>query len=491
MMKSKFADFNGFTFDDVLLVPAYSTVLPNAVDVTTKLVPQIKLNIPICSAAMDTVTEASMAIALAREGGIGIMHRNMPIEAQALHVDRVKRSESGVIVDPFYCHPEQKIQEAVALMEHFHISGVPIVDNDLKLVGIITNRDLRFVTDLEQLISNVMTKDGLVTAPVGTTLQQAREILKGHKVEKLPLVDDNFHLKGLVTIKDILKAQNYPNATKDSRGRLAVGAAIGVGKDSRERADALVKAGVDVIIVDTAHGHSQMVLDQVAYLRNKYPDLPLIGGNIATAEAAEALFDAGADGVKVGIGPGSICTTRIVAGIGVPQVAAVLNVANIAHKRGKTVIADGGIRYSGDIVKALAAGADSVMIGSLFAGTEESPGEQVIYKGRSFKTYRGMGSLGAMKGGCSKDRYFQEGAKEDKLVPEGIEGMVAYKGSLSSVVYQMVGGIRAGMGYCGAKNIQALHEEAQFVQVTSASMKESHPHDIVITKEAPNYWAEE
>ncbi|MDO4218580.1 MAG: IMP dehydrogenase [Synergistaceae bacterium] len=490
-MKSKFADFNGFTFDDVLLVPAYSTVLPNAVDVTTKLVPQIKLNIPICSAAMDTVTEASLAIALAREGGIGIMHRNMPIETQALHVDRVKRSESGVIVDPFYCHPEQQIKEAVALMEHFHISGVPIVDDNLKLVGIITNRDLRFVTDLEQLINNIMTKEGLVTAPVGTTLQQAKEILKGHKVEKLPLVDEDFHLKGLVTIKDILKAQNYPNATKDSRGRLAVGAAIGVGKDSRERADALVKAGVDVIIVDTAHGHSQMVLDQVAYLRNKYPDLPLIGGNIATAEAAEALFAAGADGVKVGIGPGSICTTRIVAGIGVPQVAAVLNVANIAHKKGKTVIADGGIRYSGDIVKALAAGADSVMIGSLFAGTEESPGEQVIYKGRSFKTYRGMGSLGAMKGGCSKDRYFQEGAKEDKLVPEGIEGMVAYKGSLSSVVYQMVGGIRAGMGYCGAKNIQALHEEAQFVQVTSASMKESHPHDIVITKEAPNYWAEE
>ena len=490
-MKSKFADFNGFTFDDVLLVPAYSTVLPNAVDVTTKLVPQIKLNIPICSAAMDTVTEASLAIALAREGGIGIMHRNMPIETQALHVDRVKRSESGVIVDPFYCHPEQQIKEAVALMEHFHISGVPIVDDNLKLVGIITNRDLRFVTDLEQLINNIMTKEGLVTAPVGTTLQQAKEILKGHKVEKLPLVDEDFHLKGLVTIKDILKAQNYPNATKDSRGRLAVGAAIGVGKDSRERADALVKAGVDVIIVDTAHGHSQMVLDQVAYLRNKYPNLPLIGGNIATAEAAEALFAAGADGVKVGIGPGSICTTRIVAGIGVPQVAAVLNVANIAHKKGKTVIADGGIRYSGDIVKALAAGADSVMIGSLFAGTEESPGEQVIYKGRSFKTYRGMGSLGAMKGGCSKDRYFQEGAKEDKLVPEGIEGMVAYKGSLSSVVYQMVGGIRAGMGYCGAKNIQALHEEAQFVQVTSASMKESHPHDIVITKEAPNYWAEE
>ena len=487
---NKFVSYQGFTFDDVLLVPRYSEVVPATVNVSTTITPGISRNVPICSAAMDTVTEGRLAIAMAREGGIGILHRNLPLENQAIEVDKVKRSESGVIVDPFYRHPEDMVRDAVSLMEHYHISGVPIVDHNIKLVGIITNRDLRFVTNLDQPISNIMTKENLITAPLGTTLDDAKTILMGTKVEKLPIVDADGKLKGLITIKDILKAKAFPNATKDSHGRLRVGAAIGVGADAFDRAAALVKAGVDTIIVDTAHGHSKMVLDVVRTLHTKYPDLPIIGGNIATKEAAEALIEAGADGVKVGIGPGSICTTRIVAGIGVPQVAAVMNVAEAAHRLGKTVIADGGIRYSGDIVKALAAGADVVMIGSLFAGTEESPGEAVIYKGRSFKSYRGMGSLGAMKGGCSKDRYFQEGSAEDKLVPEGIEGMVAHKGPISGVIYQMVGGVRAGMGYVGAATIKALHEEAKFVQVTSASMKESHPHDVVITKEAPNYWAE-
>ncbi|MDO4952580.1 MAG: IMP dehydrogenase, partial [Synergistaceae bacterium] len=485
----KFVDYSGFTFDDVLLVPAYSETLPGDTDLTTWLTPQIKLNVPICSAAMDTVTESQLAIALAREGGIGILHRNLPIELQAAEVDKVKRSESGVIVDPFYLKPEDMVRQAVDLMAHYHISGVPVVDENVKLVGIITNRDLRFVTNLDQPISEVMTKGKLITAPAGTTLKEAKEILMHQKVEKLPIVDKKGKLTGLITIKDILKAKEFPNAAKDDRGRLLVGAAIGVGKDASDRADALIKAGVDTIIVDTAHGHSKMVIDMVKTLHKRYPDFPLIAGNIATKEAAEALFDAGAESVKVGIGPGSICTTRIVAGIGVPQVAAVLNVAEVAHKRGRRLIADGGIRYSGDIVKALAAGGDVVMIGSMFAGTNESPGETVIYKGRSFKTYRGMGSLGAMKG-CCKDRYFQEGMAEDKLVPEGIEGMVPSKGSLSAVVYQMVGGIRSGMGYVGAKNMDSLHRNAQFVQVTSASMKESHPHDIVITKEAPNYAAE-
>lgn len=488
-MANKFVDYKGFTFDDVLLVPAYSETLPGDADITTWLTPQIKLNIPICSAAMDTVTESQLAIALAREGGIGILHRNLPIELQAAEVDKVKRSESGVIVDPFYLTPTDTVQQAVDLMAHYHISGVPIVDDKIRLVGIITNRDLRFVTNLNQPIDNVMTKGNLITAAVGTTLAQAKDILMHQKVEKLPIVDKKGILKGLITIKDILKAKEFPNATKDEKGRLRVGAAIGVGKDAPDRAEALINAGVDTIIVDTAHGHSKMVIETVKMLHKKHKDFPLIAGNIATAEAAEALFDAGAEAVKVGIGPGSICTTRIVAGIGVPQVAAVLNVADIAHKRGKKMIADGGIRYSGDIVKALAAGGDVVMIGSMFAGTNESPGEEVIYKGRSFKSYRGMGSLGAMKG-CCKDRYFQEGMAEDKLVPEGIEGMVPSKGGIASVVYQMVGGIRSGMGYVGAKNMKALHENAKFVQVTAASMKESHPHDIVITKEAPNYAAE-
>ncbi|EFQ23786.1 IMP dehydrogenase [Aminomonas paucivorans] len=488
--ENRFAPYDGFTFDDVLLEPGFSEVLPSRVDVRSRLTPQIDLNIPICSAAMDTVTEGRLAIAMAREGGIGILHRNLPIERQAAEVDKVKRSESGVIVDPFFLHPEDQVQDAVNLMEHYHISGVPIVDERVRLVGIITNRDLRFVTDYQQPISAVMTRDNLITASLGTTLEDAKNILMHHKVEKLPIVDPEGKLKGLITIKDIQKAKEFPSAAKDEHGRLRVGAAIGVGQDAFARAEALVRGGVDVLVVDTAHGHSASVIETVRKLRGLYPDLPLIGGNIATGAAAEALIDAGADAVKVGIGPGSICTTRIVAGIGVPQVAAVLNVARVAHERGRMVVADGGIRYSGDIVKALAAGADVVMIGSLLAGTEESPGEVVISRGRSFKSYRGMGSLGAMREGCSKDRYFQEGTVEDKLVPEGIEGLVPHKGSLSSVLYQMVGGIRSGMGYVGAGTVQALQTESRFVRITAASVKESHPHDITITKEAPNYWVE-
>jgi IMP dehydrogenase len=482
----KFVDYRGFTFDDLLLVPGYSEVMPSQVDTGTFLTSEIKLMAPICSAAMDTVTGARLAIAIAREGGIGILHRNLSIEEQAREADKVKRSESGVIVDPFYRYPEDKVSEAVALMAHYHISGVPIVDHNLRLVGIITNRDLRFITDYEQPIDNVMTKENIVTAPIGTDLESAKKILSSRKVEKLPIVDFAGKLMGLITIKDIQKAKDFPNATKDSKGRLRVGAAVGTGSDTMERLDALVESDVDVIVVDTAHGHSLTVMNTIREVRRRYPDLQIVGGNIATAEAARDLIEAGVNGVKVGIGPGSICTTRIIAGIGVPQIAAVMNVADEAHERGCKVIADGGIRYSGDIVKALAAGADSVMIGSLFAGTEESPGEVVIYKGRSFKSYRGMGSLGAMKGG-SKDRYFQEGADEDKLVPEGIEGLVPHKGALGAILYQMVGGIRSGMGYVGAANMRDLHENSRFVQVTAASMKESHPHDVVITKEAPNY----
>ncbi len=490
MQENRFVHYEGITFDDILLVPDYSEVVPAAVDVKSWLTPQIPVNIPLCSAAMDTVTEGRLAIAVAREGGIGIIHRNMAPEAQVREIDKVKRSESGVIVDPFFLSPEAALQEAVSLMEHYHISGVPIVDGNMRLVGIITNRDLRFVTDYAQPVSNVMTKENLITAPVGTTLEDAKAILMRHKVEKLPIVDSHGTLKGLITIKDIQKVKDFPNACKDSRGRLRVGAAVGVGKDVPERVEALVKGGADLIVADTAHGHSRSVLETVRFLRNTYPDLPIIAGNIATAGAAEALIEAGADAVKVGVGPGSICTTRIIAGIGVPQVAAIMEVAPVAHRLGKKVIADGGIRYSGDVVKALAAGADSVMIGSLFAGTEESPGEEVIYRGRSYKSYRGMGSLGAMKEGCSKDRYFQEGVTEEKLVPEGIEGLVPYKGTAGAVIFQMIGGLRSGMGYVGAKNVQALHEKSRFVKVTAASVKESHPHDVVITKEAPNYWAE-
>lgn len=489
-LEEKFVAYEGFTFDDVLLEPSFSEVLPSDVYIGTSLAGDISLNIPLCSSAMDTVTESRLAIAIAREGGIGIIHRNMSVEKQAREVDVVKRSESGVIVDPFYLHPEDLVSEAIGLMEHFHISGVPIVDEGKKLVGIITNRDLRFVTNFDQPISAVMTKDHLITASEGTTLQDAQSILMKYKVEKLPIVDRYGILKGLITIKDIQKAKDFPNASKDKGGRLRVGAAVGVGSDTAERAAAIVKSGVDVIVVDTAHGHSKKVLDSVRMLRKEYPEIVLVGGNIATADAANALIDAGADAVKVGVGPGSICTTRIIAGIGVPQLAAIYNVAQAAHARGKTVIADGGIRYSGDIVKAIAAGADSVMIGSLFAGTEESPGELIIYRGRSYKSYRGLGSLGAMKDGCSKDRYFQEGASGDKLVPEGIEGLAAHKGALSGVVFQLAGGLRSGMGYVGAKDISDLQKKARFVRISAASVKENHPHDVVVTKEAPNYWVE-
>lgn len=473
----------GLTFDDVLLIPAKSDVLPKDVDTRTRLTNKIKLNIPLISAGMDTVTESRLAIAIAREGGIGIIHKNMSIEKQALEVDRVKRSEHGVITNPFYLTPDHKIQDAVELMERYRISGVPITVNN-KLVGIITNRDIRFESNLERPIKEVMTKENLVTAPVGTTMDEAREILKRHKIEKLPLVDEDNNLKGLITIKDIEKAVEYPNSAKDSRGRLLVGAAVGVSSDVMERVEALVSANVDVIVIDTAHGHSVGVLNTVEKIKNRFPDVQIIAGNVATAEATRDLIKRGADCVKVGIGPGSICTTRVVAGIGVPQITAIFDCAEEADKYGIPVIADGGIKYSGDIVKAIAAGASTVMIGSLFAGTEESPGEVEIYQGRSYKVYRGMGSISAMKSGSS-DRYFQEGMK--KLVPEGVEGRVPYKGPLKDTVYQMIGGLRAGMGYCGVHNIEELRTKTKFIKITNAGLTESHPHDIIITKEAPNY----
>lgn len=476
----------GLTFDDVLLVPARSEVLPRDIVTKTKLSKKISLNIPIISAGMDTVTEARMAIAMARQGGIGIIHKNMSIRKQAEEVDRVKRSESGVIVDPFYLSPDKPISEAEALMSKYRISGVPIVDKNRKLLGIITNRDLRFVKDYNKRISEVMTAEGLVTAAVGTTIEQAQDVLQEHKIEKLPLVDDNYILKGLITIKDIEKAEQFPDAAKDSQGRLIVGAAVGITQDTMERIAALVEAEVDVIVVDTAHGHSQGVLDAVRKIKAKYPELDLIAGNVATAEATEDLIKAGADVVKVGIGPGSICTTRVVAGVGVPQITAIYDCAKKANEFDIPVIADGGIKYSGDIVKALAAGASTVMLGSILAGTEESPGNLEIYKGRSYKVYRGMGSMGAMEEG-SKDRYFQEQAESKKLVPEGIEGRVPYKGTLGDTTYQLVGGIRAGMGYCGTKTIKELHERGQFIRITAAGLRESHPHDVNITKEAPNY----
>jgi IMP dehydrogenase len=490
MERDRFVPDEGLTFDDMLLVPGYSEVLPSQVRIHSRLTPQISLNIPICSAAMDTVTEGKLAIALAREGGLGIVHKNMSTEEQVAEIDKVKRSESGVIVDPFYLHPDNKVSEAVELMEHYHISGVPIVDEDKKLVGIITNRDLRFVSEYEQPIKEVMTKENLITAPEGTKLDGATEILRRHKVEKLPIVDADGVLKGLVTIKDIRKARDFPNACKDEHGRLRVGAALGVGEEALAAAEIFIDAGADVLVVDTAHGHSRPVIETVRALRKRHPGVPLIAGNIATGEAAEALIEAGADGVKVGVGPGSICTTRVVAGIGVPQLTAIMAAARVAHKKGKTVIADGGIRYSGDVAKAIAAGADSVMIGSLFAGTDESPGEVVIYRGRSFKSYRGMGSLGAMKEGRSRERYFQQDRPDEKLVPEGIEGLVPYKGPLGGVVQQLVGGLRAGMGYVGAADIAELQAKSRFVKITAAGVKESHPHDVVITKEAPNYWVE-
>ena len=473
----------GLTFDDVLLVPQASDVIPSQVCLNTELTKGIKLNIPLLSAAMDTVTESRLAIAMAREGGMGIIHKNMSVEEQAQHVDRVKRSEHGVITDPFFLAPENMVSEAVALMEKYRISGVPITKEG-KLVGILTNRDLRFENNFEQPIDNVMTKANLVTAPVGTSLEEAQKILGKHRIEKLPIVDEGGYLKGLITIKDIEKTIQYPNSAKDINGRLLVGAAVGVSANTMERVDELVKAKVDLITVDSAHGHSRNIMETVKMIKAKYPNLPVIAGNVATADATEALIDAGADVVKVGIGPGSICTTRIVAGIGVPQLTAVMDCAERADKFGKKVIADGGIKYSGDITKAIGGGAAACMIGSLFAGTLESPGEIEIYQGRSFKVYRGMGSLSAMAAG-SKDRYFQEGAK--KLVPEGVEGRVPFRGSLSEIVFQMCGGIRAGMGYCGTKTIDELRKKAQFVTITNASLIESHPHDISITKESPNY----
>ncbi|MED4126965.1 IMP dehydrogenase [Shouchella miscanthi] len=474
----------GLTFDDVLLLPAKSEILPRDVSVATKLSENVKLNIPILSAGMDTVTESEMAIAIAREGGMGIIHKNMSIEEQAEQIDKVKRSESGVITDPFFLTPDRQVFDAEHLMGKYRISGVPIVNNSQHLVGILTNRDLRFIEDYSIKIDDVMTKEGLVTAPVGTTLEEAEKILQKYKIEKLPLVDDEGVLKGLITIKDIEKVIEFPNSAKDKQGRLLVGAAIGVSADADVRIEAVVKAGADAIVIDTAHGHSQGVLNKVADVRANYPDLTIIAGNVATAEGTKALIEAGVSVVKVGIGPGSICTTRVVAGIGVPQITAVYDCATEARKHGVPIIADGGIKYSGDITKALAAGGHAVMLGSLLAGVSESPGETEIYQGRQYKVYRGMGSLGAMEKG-SKDRYFQE--NNQKLVPEGIEGRTSYKGPLADTVHQLVGGVRAGMGYCGTATLTNLREEGQFVRITGAGLKESHPHDVQITKEAPNY----
>jgi IMP dehydrogenase len=487
---TKFAK-QGYTFDDVLLIPAESHVLPHDVDVSVQLAKNLKLNVPIMSASMDTVTESKMAIAMARQGGLGVIHKNMSIQEQADEVRKVKRSESGVIVDPFYLTPEHSIQEAENLMQRYHISGVPIVDTleSRHLIGIITFRDIRFVTDYQQKIDNVMTKNNLITAPEGTPLEAAEQILQQHKVEKLPLVDEDGRLSGLVTIKDIEKAVEFPNAAKDDKGRLLVAAAVGVTNDTFERAEALLDAGADAIIIDTAHGHSAGVLRKIREIRAKFPDATLIAGNVATGEATRALYDAGVDVVKVGIGPGSICTTRIVAGVGVPQLTAIYDSASVAREYGKKIIADGGIQYSGDIVKALAAGGSVVMLGSMLAGTDEAPGEFEIFQGRRFKTYRGMGSMAAMDSTHgSSDRYFQGDVNEaNKLVPEGIEGRVAYKGAVADIMYQMIGGLRAGMGYVGAKNIQALADDAQFVKISGAGLRESHPHDVQITKEAPNY----
>ena len=482
MFESKF-EKEGLTFDDVLLIPAKSEVLPREVEVSSNLTKNIKLNIPIISSGMDTVTEARMAIAMAREGGLGVIHKNMSIERQANEIDKVKRSENGIIVDPIFLSPENILQDAYDLMEKYHISGVPVTDNQ-RLVGIITNRDLRFETDLSRKLSECMTRERLITAPVGTSVEDAKELLRQHRIEKLPLVDEQGRLKGLITIKDIEKAQKYPSSAKDSRGRLLVAAAAGVGADMADRIDAVVAAKVDVIVLDTAHGHSRGVIEAVKHIKQKYPEVELIAGNVATADATRDLIEAGADAVKVGIGPGSICTTRVIAGIGVPQITAVYDCANAARKYNVPVIADGGIKYSGDVVKAIAAGASIVMIGNLFAGTEESPGETIIYQGRSYKAYRGMGSLAAMAEG-SKDRYFQENM--DKLVPEGIEGRVPYKGTLADTVFQLIGGLRSGMGYCGVRNIDELINHTRFIRITSASLKESHPHDISITKESPNY----
>lgn len=483
MMRADKFGKKGLTFDDVLLIPAHSEVLPRDVDVTTQLTRHIRLNIPIMSAGMDTVTEAEMAIAMAREGGIGVIHKNMSIDEQSREVKLVKRSEHRVIVDPIYLAPDNTLADADELMNKYHISGVPITDEG-KLVGIITNRDMRFETDLSRPISDIMTSEGLVTAPEHTTMEEAKEILKAHRIEKLPLVDDKGYLKGLITIRDIEKMKKYPNAVKDEDGRLLAAAAIGVTPDVEERVEALLAAKADVLVIDTAHGHSEGVLQTIRKLRKDFPHLELIAGNVATYDATKALIEAGVDAVKVGIGPGSICTTRVIAGIGVPQITAVYDCARAAEGTGIPIIADGGIQYSGDIAKALGAGASSVMLGNLLAGTEESPGETIIYQGKNYKSYRGMGSLGAMQAG-SKDRYFQQNAK--KLVPEGIEGRIPYRGHVSDVLFQLIGGLRAAMGYCGTPNIKAMNEETQFIEITGAGLRESHPHDVSITKEAPNY----
>lgn len=482
MREDKFGK-QGLTFDDVLLIPAHSDVLPRDVDVRTHLTQNVTLNIPVMSAGMDTVTEAEMAIAMAREGGIGVIHKNMSIDEQAREVKLVKRSEHGIIVDPIYLAPDNTLSDADELMNKYHISGVPITENG-KLVGIITNRDMRFETDLSRPISDIMTSKGLITAPEHTTMEEAKRVLQAHRIEKLPLVDDDGHLKGLITIRDIEKMRKFPNSNKDSDGRLKVAAAIGVTSDVEDRVEALLDAKADVLVIDTAHGHSEGVLQTIRRLRKAFPHLELIAGNVATYDATKALIEAGVSAVKVGIGPGSICTTRVIAGIGVPQITAIYDCAKAAEGTGIPIIADGGIQYSGDIAKALGAGASCVMLGNLLAGTEEAPGEMIIYQGKNYKSYRGMGSLGAMQAG-SKDRYFQQNAK--KLVPEGIEGRIPYKGHVSDVLFQLIGGLRASMGYCGAKDIKAMNEDTQFIQITGAGLRESHPHDVSITKEAPNY----
>lgn len=485
MIESKKIIGEGITFDDVLLVPAKSNVLPKMAETSTKLTRNIALNIPLVSAAMDTVTESELAISIAREGGIGIIHKNMSIERQAEEVDRVKRSESGMILNPISLAPENLLGEAVQVMTKFRISGIPIVEKD-RLVGIITNRDLRFETNLSLKISDVMTKENLITTPIGTTLEQAEKILQKHKIEKLLVVDDNMRLKGLITVKDIQKKRKFPLAAKDVHGRLRVGAAVGVRPDLIERAKALIAAGVDVLVVDTAHGHSAGVIEAVKLLKKEFPSFELIAGNIGTAAAAEDLIKAGADAVKVGIGPSGICTTRVVTGVGVPQISAIMECARVCNKYNIPLVADGGIKQTGDIAKAIAAGADTVMIGNLFAGTQESPGETIFFEGRSFKVYRGMGSIEAMRQGSS-DRYFQEADDANKLVPEGIEGRVPYRGSLSETIYQMIGGLKASMGYCGVRTIAELKEKSKFMRISLAAVRENHPHSVIITKEAPNY----
>ncbi len=477
----------GLTFDDVLLLPRYSEVVPKDIDVSTELTHDISLNIPILSAAMDTVTEARTAIALAREGGLGVIHRSMSPEKQAGEVDRVKRSEHGIITDPFSLTADHRVQDAVDLMDRYHISGVPVVDGEV-LVGIITNRDVRFQKDFHRFIHEAMTSEGLITAPEGTDLDQAREIMAEYKIEKLPLVDDNFRLRGLITIKDIEKARKYPNSARDGGGRLLAGAAVGIGDDLMDRCRLLVGAGVDAVFVDSAHGHSRNVLKATERIRREFPDVAIVSGNVATGEGARALIDAGADAIKVGVGPGSICTTRVIAGVGVPQLTAISEAVAVAEEEDIAVVADGGVMYSGDIAKAIAAGASAVMIGGLFAGTEESPGETEIFRGRSYKVYRGMGSEGALERG-TRDRYFQE--EGDKAVPEGVEGRVPYRGAISAIVYQLIGGLKSGMGYCGAANIRQLKRDTQFTQITGAGLRESHPHDVTITKQPPNYQAGE